>query len=87
MILDTLLNFDALDIHGFEGFFTDINPNDKTMFVPISSPERLGSSHLDESILEVLSDPERFNRPFLKLSDNLRNLAALNFKFSILFLL
>ena len=81
MILDTLLNFDALNIYGFEGFFTDINPSDRTLFVTISSPERLGSLHLDESILEVLSNPEQFNRPFLKLlSDNLKKLSSLKFQ-------
>ena len=49
MILDTLLNFDVLNIYGFEGFFTDINPRDRTLFATISSQERLGSLHLDES--------------------------------------
>ena len=81
MISDTLLNFDALNIYGCEGFFTDINPSDKIMLLPIPLPERLRSLHLDESILEVLSNPEHFNRPFLKLlSDNLKKLSSLKFQ-------
>ena len=81
MKLVPLLNFDAFNIYGFEGFFTDINPRDRTLFPTISSPERLGSFHLDESIPEVLSNPEQFNRPFLKLwSDNLKKLSCLKFQ-------
>ena len=66
---------------GLKGFFTDINPSDTTLFATIYSPERLGRLHLDESILEVLSNPEQFNRLFLKLlSDNLKKLTSLKFK-------
>ena len=79
VILDTLLNFDAFNNYGFEGFFTDINPSDRILFVTISLPERLGSLHLDELILEVLSNPEQFNGPFLKLSDNLKKLSSHKF--------
>ena len=39
MTLDTLLNFDALDIYGFEGFFTDINSSDRILFVAISEAQ------------------------------------------------
>ena len=39
IILDTLLNFDTLNIYGFEWFFTDLNPSDSTLFVTISSTD------------------------------------------------
>ena len=80
VILETLLNCDLFNNYGFEGFFIDINKSDRIFFVTISSPERLGSLYLDESILEVLSNPEQLNGPFLKLlSEYLKKLSSLKY--------
>ena len=80
VILETLLNCDLFNNYEFEGFFIDLNKSDRILFVTISSPERLGSLYLDESILEVLSNPEQLNGPFLKLlSEILKKLSSLKF--------